>query len=71
MRSFLFLVLILLVTMPASAQHGGGDRLLGQSFATRSPVIAQHGMAATSQPLASQVAIDILKKGGSAIDAAE
>ncbi len=70
MRLFLFLVLILLVTMPAFAQHGGGDRLLGQPFATRSPVIAQHGMAATSQPLASQVAIDILKKGGSAIDAA-
>jgi gamma-glutamyltranspeptidase/glutathione hydrolase len=39
-------------------------------FATRSEVIAPHGMAATSQPLATQVAIDILKKGGNAIDAA-
>jgi gamma-glutamyltranspeptidase/glutathione hydrolase len=33
-------------------------------------VIARHGMAATAHPLASQVAIDVLKKGGSAIDAA-
>jgi gamma-glutamyltranspeptidase/glutathione hydrolase len=46
------------------------DRLTGKTFATRSEVIAQHGMACTSHPLATQVAIDILKKGGSAIDAA-
>ncbi|MEZ6059233.1 MAG: gamma-glutamyltransferase [Planctomycetaceae bacterium] len=39
-------------------------------FATRSEVIARHGMAATSQPLATMVAIDILKQGGSAVDAA-
>lgn len=46
------------------------DRVTGKSFATRSEVIAQHGIAATAQPLATQVAIDILKKGGSAVDAA-
>lgn len=46
------------------------DRSTGRNFATRSEVIAQNGMAATSQPLATMVAIDILKKGGSAIDAA-
>lgn len=51
-------------------QANGQDRVTGKSFATRSEVIAQNGMAATSQPLATQIAIDILKQGGSAIDAA-
>ena len=46
------------------------DRVTGHDFATRSEVIARHGMACTSQPLATQVALDILKKGGTAIDAA-
>jgi gamma-glutamyltranspeptidase/glutathione hydrolase len=46
------------------------DRPSGKLFATRSEVIAQHGMAATSQPLATQAALDILKQGGSAVDAA-
>lgn len=46
------------------------DRLSGKLFATRSEVIAKNGMAATNHPLASQIAIDILKRGGSAADAA-
>lgn len=49
---------------------GGGDRVTGAAFGTRAPVLATHGMAATAQPLASQIAIDILKAGGSAVDAA-
>ena len=36
----------------------------------RSNVLAQNGMAATSQPLSTLEAINILKKGGNAIDAA-
>ena len=46
------------------------DRITGKTFSTRSEIIAQNGMVATSQPLATQVGLDILKKGGSAIDAA-
>lgn len=61
--SFLFLVVCYYASV-------GQDRITGKTFATRSEVIAQHGMAATSQPLATQVALDILKKGGTAIDAA-
>ena len=46
------------------------DRLTGEPFTTRSEILAQNGMAATSQPLATQAALDILKQGGSAMDAA-
>ena len=63
---YFLIALTILVTVQTNAQ----DRAGGRTFVTRSEVIAQHGMAATSQPLATQAAIDILKQGGNAIDAA-
>jgi gamma-glutamyltranspeptidase / glutathione hydrolase len=46
------------------------DRITGKNFATRSEVLARHGMVCTSVPAATQVGIEILKRGGNAVDAA-
>lgn len=66
MKKQVFILLVSFLTVSISGQ----DRITGHDFATRSEVIAQHGMACTSQPLATQAALDILKNGGNAIDAA-
>jgi gamma-glutamyltranspeptidase/glutathione hydrolase len=61
---------VTLVLLLAVAVVPAADRVTGRDFATRSEVIAPHAMAATSQPLVTQIALDILKQGGSAVDAA-
>ena len=49
---------------------GSGDRIDGATFASRSAAWGVHGAAATAHPLATQTAIEMLKAGGSAVDAA-
>lgn len=47
-----------------------GDRSVGWQHQSRSEVMGRNGMVTTSQPLAAQAGLDILKAGGNAIDAA-
>src|SRR5688572_1515398 len=63
------LLLLALALALAPGVHAA-DRVTGQPFATRSEVYAPHAMAATSHPLATQIALDVMKGGGSAVDAA-
>ena len=51
------LSILLLIALPAAA-------------ASRDPVRARHGMVASTSELASQIGVDVMKKGGNAVDAA-
>ena len=60
----------LLTFVAVSSLDAQIDRITGKNFATRSEVLATHGMVCTSVPAATQAGLDILKRGGSAVDAA-
>src|SRR5213596_2011470 len=62
-----FALLVLLAGLRLDAQI---DRITEKNFATRSEVLARHGIVCTSVPAATQVGVEILKRGGSAVDAA-
>src|SRR5437667_11673246 len=70
MRRIQPLMLVLVTVGSALPLDAQIDRITGKNFATRSEVLATHGMVCTSVPAATQVGLEILKRGGSAVDAA-
>src|SRR5678815_184662 len=62
--------LVFVAVIIATSLDAQIDRITGKNFATRSEVLATHGMVCTSVPAATEVGVEILKRGGSAVDAA-
>jgi gamma-glutamyltranspeptidase/glutathione hydrolase len=67
---FLNSMVFLFILWSWSGRVSAHDRPAGPLHKTRSALLARHGMAATSQPLATAAAIRVLQEGGNAIDAA-
>jgi gamma-glutamyltranspeptidase / glutathione hydrolase len=70
MRGIQPLIFALVTVGSALSLDAQIDRITGKNFATRSEVLATHGMVCTSVPAATEVGVEILKRGGSAVDAA-
>ena len=65
-RSVIVWLCIIAIGVAAEA----ADRPEGRMDATRSVVYAKNAMVAAAHPVAVQIGVDILKRGGSAVDAA-
>src|SRR4026209_1837269 len=69
-ESFRFRAVFFLLVALCGSALAQIDRITGKPFATRSEVLARHGMVCASVPAATQVGLAILKRGGNAVDAA-
>src|SRR5262245_8819797 len=70
MRRIKFVFGLFALLIVCSRLNAQIDRITGKNFATRWEGLARQGMVCTSVPAATEVGIDILKRGGSAVDAA-